>query len=147
MKYSLPITGCLCLSCRGESCMGGAGAPEVSPPLCGPPLLPSVPPTWRGWWKQRGEADPATGGVALASDGLRHHALLASDQASDVLALSLRLLTYIMGSTTLPASQGEDAVNCQHKAASTDRVVRGHAGWVRPEGCLGMFQMRTREAE
>lgn len=66
MKYSLPITGCLCLPCRGESCVGGAGAPEGSPPRLEPPLLPSVPPSGPGRRKQLGEAAPAPGRVALA---------------------------------------------------------------------------------
>lgn len=150
MKYSLPIMGCLCLSCRGESCVGGAGAPEGSPPLREPPLLPSVPPTVGGLvaavWRSRLSHRRGGTGIRRTRAPCLVPPLLASDRASDVLALSLSLLTYIMGSTTLPASQCEDAVSCQHKAVSTDGAVRGCAGRVRPEASLGMFQVRTRGA-
>lgn len=51
MKYSLPIMGCLCLPCRGESCCvrgRGWGTNSGVAPLCEPPLRLSVPPTMEG---------------------------------------------------------------------------------------------------
>lgn len=51
MKYSLPIMGCLCLPCRGESCCvrgRGWGTNSGVAALCEPPLRLSVPPTMEG---------------------------------------------------------------------------------------------------